>query len=153
MPPKPGMIPRLISGWPNDGRGGRDPQIAAHRELATAAEGERVDGGDRRHVLGLELAQQRVCVAGQLLAAGLVELGERLDVGAGAEDDGDRGGDDHRVDRSSALTLSQTMRRSRITLGLSAFIGMFASQAIATPCSGRVSSLTVSACSPSSACG
>ena len=52
----------------------------------------------------------------------------------------------------SALSFSQTVRRSSITCGLIAFIGGFASQAIATPPS-RVSSLTVSACSPSSACG
>ena len=52
---------------------------------------------------------------------------------------------------SAALTRSQTVLRSRITSGEIAFIGRFASQAIATE--SRVSSLTVSACSPSSGCG
>ena len=52
---------------------------------------------------------------------------------------------------SSALTRSQTVPRSRITSGEIAFIGGLASQAIATP--PRVSSLTVSAWSPSSGCG
>ena len=52
---------------------------------------------------------------------------------------------------SAALTRSQTAPRSRITSGEIAFIGRLASQAIAT--SPRVSSLTVSACSPSSGCG
>ena len=49
------------------------------------------------------------------------------------------------------LTRSQTVARSAITCGEIAFIGGLASQAIAT--SPRVSSLIVSVCSPSSACG
>ena len=53
---------------------------------------------------------------------------------------------------SSALSFSQTVRRSTITCGLIEFIGRLASQAIATPPS-RVSSLIVSVCSPSSGCG
>ena len=52
---------------------------------------------------------------------------------------------------SAALTRSQTVPRSRITSGETAFIGRLASQAMATP--PRVSSFTVSACSPSSGCG
>ena len=51
----------------------------------------------------------------------------------------------------AALTCSQTVPRSLITCGEIAFIGGLASQAIAT--SPRVSSLTVSVWSPSSACG
>ena len=51
----------------------------------------------------------------------------------------------------SATTRSQTALRSRITSGETAFIGALASQAIAT--APRVSSLTVSAWSPSSGCG
>ena len=47
VPPKPGMIPRLISGWPKRGRLGGDPEVAGHRQLAAAAEGDRVDRGDR----------------------------------------------------------------------------------------------------------
>ena len=52
---------------------------------------------------------------------------------------------------SAALTRSQTVPRSLITCGEIAFIGAFASQAIAT--SPRVSSFTVSVWSPSSGCG
>ena len=50
-----------------------------------------------------------------------------------------------------SLTRFQTVSRSAITCGESEFIGRLASQAIAT--SPRVSSFTVSVCSPSSACG
>jgi hypothetical protein len=49
------------------------------------------------------------------------------------------------------LSRSQTVPRSSITCGEIAFIGGLTSQAIAT--SPRVSSFTVSACSPSSGCG
>ncbi len=50
-----------------------------------------------------------------------------------------------------SLTGFQTVSRSSITCGEIEFIGRLASQAIATP--SRVSSLTVSVCSPSSGCG
>ena len=45
-----------------------------------------------------ELAQQRVRGVQQLGARAFVHLREGLDVGAGREDDRDRGGDDHRAD-------------------------------------------------------
>ena len=51
----------------------------------------------------------------------------------------------------SELSRSQTVFRSLITWGETAFIGGFASQAIAT--SPRVSTLIVSVWSPSSGCG
>jgi len=53
---------------------------------------------------------------------------------------------------SAALTFSQTLPRSAITCGETAFIGGFISQAIATE--PRVSSFTCSGCSiSSSGCG
>ena len=48
VPPKPGMIPSLISGWPKMRRPRGDAHVAGHRQLAAAAEGEAVDRGDRR---------------------------------------------------------------------------------------------------------
>ena len=54
VPPKPGMIPSLISGWPKLGRVGRDADVARHRELAAAAEREPVDGSDRDDRAALE---------------------------------------------------------------------------------------------------
>jgi hypothetical protein len=44
VPPAPGMMPRLISGWPNR-RLGRDDQVAGHRQLAAAAETEAAHRG------------------------------------------------------------------------------------------------------------
>ena len=46
MPPKPGVMPRLTSGWPKRAPVGREADVAGQRELAAAAEGEAVDGGD-----------------------------------------------------------------------------------------------------------
>ena len=59
VPPKPGMIPRLISGWPKEAESAGDPEVARHRDLAAAAEGEPVDRGDRHHRRALPLAPQR----------------------------------------------------------------------------------------------
>ena len=38
VPPKPGMIPRLISGWPKVADSAAMPEVAGHRQLAAAAE-------------------------------------------------------------------------------------------------------------------
>ncbi len=54
------MIPRLISGWPKRGRLRREADVAGHRELAAAAEGQRVDRRDRDGRGLLERAEQRV---------------------------------------------------------------------------------------------
>ena len=43
-----GDDPELDLGLAEDRRLGGDPHVAGHRQLAAAAEGERVDGGDRR---------------------------------------------------------------------------------------------------------
>ena len=64
-----GDDPELDLGLAEDGRLGGDPHVAGHRQLAAAAEGDRVDGGDRRHPVLAELAQQRVGRVDQLLAA------------------------------------------------------------------------------------
>ena len=43
VPPKPGIRPRLISGWPNLAAVGGDAQVAGHRQFHAAAEREAVD--------------------------------------------------------------------------------------------------------------
>ena len=48
VPPAPGMMPSLISGWPNFARVGGDDEIAHHRQLAAAAEREARDRRDHR---------------------------------------------------------------------------------------------------------
>ena len=48
VPPKPGMIPSLISGWPKIAERGDQAHVAGHGQLAAAAVGEAVDRGDRR---------------------------------------------------------------------------------------------------------
>ena len=47
VPPKPGVMPRAISGWPNLAVLAAKPDVAGQRQLAAAAEGEPVDGRDR----------------------------------------------------------------------------------------------------------
>ena len=69
-----GDDPELDLGLAEDGRLGGDPEVARHRQLAAAAEGERVDRGDRRDPAAAHVAQQRVARVDQLLAAGLVHL-------------------------------------------------------------------------------
>jgi hypothetical protein len=142
------MIPSLTSGWPNRADCARDAHVAGHGELAAAAEGQSVDGGDGHDARALEAAQQPVCGLQQLAAAGLVHRGEGLDVGAGREE--------QRVSRTArtsartpeASTFSHTARRSTMTCGAIEFINPLASHAMAT--SPRVSSVTVSpGCSPS----
>ena len=51
-----GDDPELDLRLPEHRRAGRDPHVAGHRELAAAAERERVDGGDRRQRPGAEIA-------------------------------------------------------------------------------------------------
>ena len=46
-----GDDPELDLGLAEDRRLGGDPHVAGHRHLAAAAEGDRVDGGDRRHAV------------------------------------------------------------------------------------------------------
>ena len=48
VPPAPGMMPSLISGWPNFARVGGDDEVAHHRQLAAAAEREAGHRGDHR---------------------------------------------------------------------------------------------------------
>ena len=152
VPPKPGMIPSLISGWPKtaDSAAIRKSQaIASSQPPPKASALTAAIVGDR---LRAELAQQRVPVVDQLLAAGLVHLRERLDVGAGREHDRDRRGDHHGADRRPRLEASprpcpgprSPAARSRSSAG---------SRARRSRCRRGVSSLTVSVWSPSSGCG
>ena len=48
VPPKPGMTPSLISGWPNFAVVGGDDDVALHGELAAAAERKARDRRDHR---------------------------------------------------------------------------------------------------------
>ena len=48
MPPPPGMMPSVISGWPNWAAVGGDDHVAGERQLAAATEGEAGHGGDQR---------------------------------------------------------------------------------------------------------
>ena len=99
------MIPSLISGWPKtaDSAAIRKSQaIASSQPPPKASELTAAIVDDAALA---ELAQQRVAGVDQLLAARLVHLRERLDVGAGREDDRDRGGDHHRADLARRLDL------------------------------------------------
>ena len=80
-----GDDPELDLGLAEDGRLGGDPHVAGHRQLAAAAEGERVDRGDRRRRRSVPNSRSSAWPSSiSSLAAGLVHLRERLDVGAGA---------------------------------------------------------------------
>ena len=85
VPPQPGMIPRLISGWPSFALDERVAQVAGERELAAAAEREAVDRGDRR--LRHRLQQLPAVVAELAPRLRLLdrEAAHVLDVGAGDE--------------------------------------------------------------------
>ena len=66
-------------------RARRDAHVAGHRELAAAAEGEAVDGGDRRDARRCRArGTARAPPSISSRAGGLVHRRERLDVGAGA---------------------------------------------------------------------
>ena len=81
----PGMMPRLISGWPKEALSAGDPEVAGHRDLAAAAEGEPVDRRDGHHRRALPLAAEALDLRQVLAPRRLVPLGERLDVRARAE--------------------------------------------------------------------
>ena len=94
---EPGDDPELDLGLAEERCARGDAQVAGHRELAAAAEGNPVDGGDRGDGPRGELAGERVGAAQEVFAAALVERGEGLDVGAGGEEERVRGGDHERA--------------------------------------------------------
>ena len=75
VPPPPGMSPSLISGCPSCGVVGRDPDVAAHRQLEPAAEAEAVDRGDERLVGGVHARAELLDPAGR---PALLRLGRGL---------------------------------------------------------------------------
>ena len=96
------MIPRLISGWPKQRRLRRDPHVAAHRQLAAAAERDRVDRRDRDDARGCSISRSSACAPPMnARPVRLVELRERLDVGARAEHLRVGRHDDQRADRAA----------------------------------------------------
>jgi hypothetical protein len=116
VPPKPGMIPRLISGWP------KLADVARHRQLAAAPESERVDRGDR-HLSGLFHPPHHAVAALEQLHPGLGigHLRELLDVGARGEDREGRGRDHDGADRCLGLDvvpdrgqIADHLRRDRV---------------------------------------
>ena len=78
-------MPRPISGWPNFGVLGGEAEVAGQGELAAAAEGEAVHGGDPR--LGRRLDRAHHGLAELRPAPRLLgrEVLHRGDVGAGHE--------------------------------------------------------------------
>jgi hypothetical protein len=98
-------------------------------------------GGDRGHALLAQRLEQRVRAVEQLAATGLVHRRERLDVGAGREQQRVGRGDHERPDAALAHLVPDASR-SAITWGAMEFIWPLASHAIAT--SPRVSSLITS---------
>ncbi len=122
VPPKPGMIPSLISGWPKIAESAairKSQAIASSQPPPNAIE---LTAATVEIRLDPELAQQRVAGVDQLLAAGLVHLRERLDVGARREHEtGHRGVDDHRADLAlgvepvpDRLQVLDHLRRDRV---------------------------------------
>ena len=83
VPPAPGMMPRLISGWPKLRRLGGDDQVARQGQLAAAAQAVAADRGND----GLLDAGHRVPVADEGAAHHAHDggVGHLLDVGAGGE--------------------------------------------------------------------
>ena len=84
VPPMPGMVPSVISGWPNFAVSDGDDDVAHHRELAAAAERIAADGRDRRlAAAGDAVAADRGEIAGEHVDEGFrLHL---LDVGAGGK--------------------------------------------------------------------
>ena len=92
------MIPSLISGWPKTAASAairKSQAIASSQPPPKASELTAAIVATRAVPKSRSSAWRGV---DQLLAAGLVHLREGLDVGAGREDDRDRGGDHHRAD-------------------------------------------------------
>ena len=84
---------------------GREPEVARHRQLTAAAEGDAVDRRDRGRARRLHLAQHRVAAVQQARAGGGVHLRELLDVGAGGEREDVRGRDHHRADLGARVAV------------------------------------------------
>ena len=128
-----GDDPELDLGLAEDRRLGGDPDVAGHRQLAAAAERDRVDRRDRRDAALAELAQQGVGRSGSAPCRSPSSIWVNALMSAPAEK---TSGIEEAITiaptPSAALTRSQTVRRSRITSGEIAFIGRLASQAIAT---------------------
>ena len=125
MPPKPGMTPRLTSGWPSLRLVARVDEVARERELAPAAEREAVDRGEdgeraparwRRRCGAPRAAKARACTG--------VMLAHRGDVGARGEglvararDDDDAHASRRRRASPSALReLAEELRVERVEL-------------------------------------
>ena len=151
MPPKPGMIPSLISGWPKTAASAaiRTSQAIASSQpppkaiaLTAAIVATRAWPKSRSSAWAVWISSSpplsSIWVKALMSAPAEKTIGTEEAITIAPTP-------------SLALTRSQTVPRSRITSGETAFIGALASQAIAT--SPRVSSFTVSACSPSSGCG
>src|SRR5882757_5235145 len=64
VPPPPGMIPTLTSGWPELRVFGSEPDGARHRGFASTAERKAVDGRDYRLTKILDQVECRLCAPG-----------------------------------------------------------------------------------------
>ena len=151
MPPKPGMIPSLISGWPKTAASAaiRTSQAIASSqpppkaiELTAAIVATRAVPNSRSSAWAVWISSSplasSICVKALMSAPAEKTIGTEEAITIAPIP-------------SSALTRSQTVPRSRITSGETAFIGGW--RARRSRRSPRVSSFTVSACSPSSGCG
>src|SRR5680860_706332 len=151
VPPKPGTIPSLISGWPKTAA---SAAIRTSQAIASSQPPPKAIELTAAIVAVLSVPNSRssawaVCSNSSPPPSSIwvkALMSAPAEKTTGIEE-----ATTIAPISSEALTRSQTLPRSRITSGEIAFIGTLASQAIAT--SPRVSSLTVSACSPSSACG
>ena len=120
-----GDDPELDLGLAEHRRARGDAHVAGHRQLAAAAEREPVDGGDRGDALGP--SSRNSAWAASIICAprGLVHRGERLDVGARAEQEGVRRGDHERAHRRTPLDarphlaeVLDHLRRDRVHLAV-----------------------------------
>src|SRR5438067_146307 len=82
----------------------RDPQMARHGELAAAAQGVAVHGGDDRLAAGFEAAQHRLAAQRPGLAVEWALLREIRDVGAGDERLGAGAREEGTPDRRARIT-------------------------------------------------
>src|SRR3954470_18160156 len=152
VPPKPGMMPSLISGWPNEAESAairRSHDIASSHpppkasELTAAMVATRDCPRSRNVACAVSMSSlpccSSICVNALMSAPAEKTTGE-LEAMISA--------------RTSprSLTRFHVVVRSWTTCGAMELTWPLASQAMATPCA-RVSSLTVSVWSPSSACG
>ena len=119
-----GDDPELDLGLAEDRRTRGDAHVTGHRKLTAAAEGQAVDGGDSRHAVAFELAQQsmRGVDAARSPPCSSIDVNALMSAPALNRNGLEEAITSARTGGSSFLTCFQTLPKSSITLGAIEFI-------------------------------